>query len=230
MSRASKRGRPRSCPRLAARPDICDRARGPGPGPGPGDGRRAGRMAPTSARTCAADVDPPPIYPPPPPPPPPPAAARRMRELRPPYARTAANGDEHCFCAACDAYRPRAAFYATALAKRARTCKTCWRKQQRVRRAASAVDRMLHSVRNRLRARGHRELARAWERSDVVDVLRRHGRSAPPYFRRDGHLTLVRADPAVPLYPHNARPVPTRDVRQRPKRAVVVVDGDGAVN
>ena len=150
-----------------------------------------------------------------------------MRTLRPPYSRTDKLGEPQCFCATCDAYRPRTEFYATALNKRARCCKACWSQKQRHRRSATVVARMLYSVKNRLRRRGHHELARAWERTDVEDLLRRHGhRTVPP----STGLCLVAIDPSVPLRPDNARIVPTRVAcgrhhrRRRPGRQKNIMD------
>ena len=130
-----------------------------------------------------------------------------MKQLRPPYTTTV-DGVAYCFCAQCGAYRARGEFYATALAKQARCCKGCWRRNQRRRRSSSAPARMLHSLRNRLRAGGHGELARAWELVDVEAVLRRCGHIEP--YHEGGPLSIVPLDPAAPLHPHNARAVPRR--------------------
>ena len=58
---------------------------------------------------------------------------------------------------------------------------------------------------------GDRELARAWEISDVDDVLRRHVAAGDA----GGGLCLVRIDPDQPLVPSNARPMPTHLARGR---------------
>ena len=135
-----------------------------------------------------------------------------MKDLRPPYARTTIDGARELFCTPCGAYRAAAHFYATAVRKQARRCKACWNKNAKQLRGGSALARMLHSVRVRIRAGagGDRELARAWEISDMVDVLRRHGVADD-----GGGLCLVRIDPAKPLRPSNARPMPTRRARGR---------------
>ena len=132
-----------------------------------------------------------------------------MKIIRPPYARTI-DGARQLFCTPCGAYRAAAQFYATAVRNRARRCKACWNAKQL--RAGSVLARMLHSVRVRIRAGGgDRELARAWEISDVDDVLRRHGAAGDA----GGGLCLVRIDPDQPLVPSNARPMPTHLARGR---------------
>ena len=137
-----------------------------------------------------------------------------MKDIRPPYSRIIGDA-RHFFCSTCDAYREEAHFYPTAVAKKARCCKACWNEKQRLRRASSVLARMLHSVRVRIRAQGgDHELARAWELSDVEDVLRRHGHGKP----YGGGLCLVQINPTAPLRPDNARPMPTRCARGRHHR------------
>ena len=71
---------------------------------------------------------------------------------------------------------------------------------------------------------GDRELARAWEISDVDDVLRRHGAAGDA----GGGLCLVRIDPDQPLVPSNARPMPTHLARGRHHRGRAHPRGRGA--
>ena len=104
----------------------------------------------------------------------------------------------------------RAEFYAVALAKQARCCKSCWKAKQSRRRSGTAAARMLHTLKNRLRGEGNGVLARRWELGDVERVLRRAG--------RDGAtepLSIVRRDPCAPLRPDNATVLPTSAARRR---------------
>ena len=122
-----------------------------------------------------------------------------MKEPRPPYARVVL-GVPCCFCAECATYRRRADFYAVALAKQARCCKSCWKAKQRRRRSGTPAARMLHTLKNRLRAEGNGALARRWELGDVERVLRRAGWRAGA----TEPLSVVRRDPCAPLCPDNA--------------------------
>ena len=133
-----------------------------------------------------------------------------MKEPRPPYARVVL-GVPCCFCAECATYRRRADFYAVALAKQARCCKSCWKAKQRRRRSGTPAARMLHTLKNRLRAEGNGALARRWELGDVERVLRRAGWRAGA----TEPLSVVRRDPCAPLCPDNAAVLPTSAARRR---------------
>merc|ERR1711925_54392 len=102
-----------------------------------------------------------------------------MKEVRPPYT-IVVNGTTRYYCTPCGRHREKESFYACALAKMARRCKRHWLREAQKQRMASPLGRMLLSIRTRLRAQGKRELARAWEISDVEAVLRRFGH-CPPY-------------------------------------------------
>ena len=67
----------------------------------------------------------------------------------------------------------RTEFYAVALAKEARCCKSCWKAKQSRRRSGTAAARMLHTLKNRLRGEGNGVLARRWELGGV-EIWRRN--------------------------------------------------------
>ena len=157
-----------------------------------------------------------------------------MKEMRPPYT-IEVNGSTRYFCTPCGCHREKANFYACALAKMARRCKRHWLRKAQKQRMTSPLGRMLLSIRTRLRAKGERELARAWEISDVETVLRRFGHCAP--YGAGEKLCIVCADKSRPLRPENARPMLSRRARGRHHQAVrgdcgvgAAADGTGAAD
>ena len=145
-----------------------------------------------------------------------------MKEVRPPYT-IVVNGTTRYYCTPCGRHREKESFYACALAKMARRCKRHWLRDAQKQRMASPLGRMLLSIRTRLRAQGERELARAWEISDVEAVLRRFGH-CPPYGAGE-RLCIVCNDKSRPLRPENARPMLSRKARGRHHRQAVRGDG-----
>jgi hypothetical protein len=76
---------------------------------------------------------------------------------------------------------------------------------------------MLHSLKTRLRRRGHHVLARRWTVEDVDGVLRACAHGSALSGRRSGDvLTVLARDPERPLTPDNALVLTWREACSRP--------------
>ena len=127
-----------------------------------------------------------------------------MKPPRTPYT-IMSNGQKYYYCKKCDRHRPEEAFHKSAIAKRHRCCKACFKLQTT---PVTEPQKMLRSVRRTV-ANSDKNLARRWELQDIMNILSRakdkHDRVLSELTGRPAKkYSIVRRLPDMPFTPTNS--------------------------
>ena len=123
---------------------------------------------------------------------------QKMKAPLLPFTITNGHGQKQHYCQPCGVYKHESEFNKSALARRRRCCKLCYRKKYR---ATTDTEKMLRSVRNTV-AKKDRLLARRWELSDVLAIL---ARGCSELSKQTSHrYSIVQKQQEKPFTPDNA--------------------------